>query len=54
MDKKEGIMTSTINDYMELPKDKKMYILGFMQGILMKREERSVSAECVNTQKSSN
>lgn len=36
---KEGIITSAIKNYMNLSKDKKMYILGFMQGTLMQRDE---------------
>lgn len=43
MRKKEGIMSNTIKKYMDLPEDKKMYILGFMQGILLQNNERQIS-----------
>lgn len=41
--KKEGIMSNTIKKYMDLPEDKKMYVLGFMQGILLQNDERQKS-----------
>ena len=43
MRKKEGIMSNTIKKYMDLPEDKKMYVLGFMQGILLQNDERQKS-----------
>lgn len=32
--KKEKIIESSIGDYKKLPKDKQMFVLGYMQGIL--------------------
>ncbi len=32
--KKEKIIESSIDDYKRLPKDKQMFVLGYMQGVL--------------------
>lgn len=32
--KKEKVIRSSVNDYKKLPKDKQMFVLGYMQGVL--------------------
>lgn len=39
-DKKEKIIESSVSDYKKLPKDKQMFVLGYMQGILCNHSEK--------------
>lgn len=39
-DKKEKIIKNSIEDYKKLPKDKKMFVLGYMQGVLCDRSDK--------------
>ena len=38
-EEKMKIIKNTSDEYKKLPKDKQMYVLGFMQGILCNRSE---------------
>lgn len=41
-DKKEQIIKSSIDDYKKLSKDKQMFVLGYMQGILCNHGDKKL------------
>lgn len=47
-DEKFKIIKSSISEYKKLPKDKQMFVLGVMQGILLNQTEKK-SKETVQT-----
>lgn len=38
--KKLEIIKSSVDDYKKLPKDKQMFVLGYMQGVLSNQTEK--------------
>lgn len=41
MEQKEEIIKNSVEDYKKLPKDKQMFILGYMEGVLSTRQEKT-------------
>lgn len=39
-EKKEKIIKSSVEDYKKLPKDKQMFVLGYMQGVLSNHSDK--------------
>lgn len=44
-EEKLRIIKSSADEYKKLPKEKKMFILGFMQGVLSNQQEKSKDKE---------
>ena len=44
-EKKLKIIRSSADEYKKLPKDKQMFVLGFMQGVLSNQQEKSKEME---------
>lgn len=44
-DKKEKIIKGAIDNYKKLSKDKQMFVLGYIQGVLCNRSENKQSQE---------
>lgn len=41
-DKKEKIIENSIDAYKKLPKDKQMFVLGYMQGVLCNHSDKQL------------
>lgn len=39
-EEKMKIIRNSVDEYKKLPKDKQMFVLGFMQGILLNQQEK--------------
>lgn len=39
-EKKLRIIKNSVDEYKKLPKDKQMFVLGFMQGVLFNQQEK--------------
>lgn len=46
-DEKLKIITNSVDEYKNLPKDKQMFVLGFMQGVLVNQQENPKKKELV-------
>lgn len=44
MEQKEKIIKNSVEDYKKLPKDKQMFVLGYMEGVLSTRQEKAKEA----------
>lgn len=36
-----NVIEKSISDFVKLPQEKKMFVLGFMQGVLVNKDEKS-------------